>query len=103
MELWHRISVPSDRIALLFTDIVRGPVSQQDAVRALGREPMLVIPRDDAAASDAMNAGVPLNGKQSPLNVAMGELTNKLTGLGAAPKAKRGHLFQRMFAKEVPK
>src|SRR5579862_684986 len=103
MELWHRISVPSDRIALLFTEVVRGPVSQQDAVRALGRDPILVIPRDDAAASDAMNAGVPLNGKQSPLNVAMAELTNKLTGLGAAPKAKRGHLFQRMFAKEVTK
>ena len=64
---------------------------------------MLVIPRDDAAASNAMNAGVPLNGKQSPLNVAMAALTSKLTGLGPTPRAKRGHLFQRMFTKEATK
>jgi pilus assembly protein CpaE len=103
MELWGRMNVPFDRIALLFTGIVRGPVTHQDAVRALGKEPTLVIPRDESAASDAMNAGVPLNGKQSPLNVALGELVTKLTGVGAATKPKRGHLLQRMFTKEVRK
>jgi Flp pilus assembly CpaE family ATPase len=78
-------------------------VSEHDAIRALGKDPILTLPRDDAAANNAMNAGVPLNGKQSPLAAAVSELATKLTGMGSSAKAKRGHLFQRIFTKEVRK
>ena len=104
LELWSRMNIPFDRIGLLFSMITRGPVTHQDAVRALGKDPLLVIPHDPTAATTAMNAGVPLNGgKQSPLGLAIGELADKLSGIGGAAKAKRGHLLQRIFTREVRK
>ena len=104
LELWSRMNIPFERIALLFSMLTRGPVTHQDAVRALGKEPVLVVPHDPAAATSAMNAGVPLNGgKQSPLGLAIGELAAHLTGVGTTGKAKRGHLLQRIFTREVRK
>ena len=103
IELWGRMNIPFDRIGLVFSAVAKGPVSEHDAIRALGKDPILTLPRDDAAANNAMNAGVPLNGKQSPLAAAVSELATKLTGMGSSAKAKRGHLFQRIFTKEVRK
>ena len=102
MELWNRMKVPFERIGLLFSDIVPGPVSRDDAIRALGKPPIVIIPAD-ANAGKAMNAGVPLNGKQSPLGVAIGELAAKIANLEVEPKARRGHLLQRIFTKEARK
>src|SRR5206468_2243081 len=85
----------------VFSHVIPGPVSPQDAVRAIGKEPLLVIPRDDAAASGAMNDGTPLNGKQSALSFAIADLAAKLTGV--APPSKPKGLLQRVFRKGAGK
>src|SRR5207244_6132009 len=97
-ELLLGLNVPADRIRPVMSHVQPGPVTTQDAIRALGKEPFGVIPRDEATASAAINAGVPLNGKQSPLSTAIGEIAQKLTGL--RPPAKPKGLFQRVFSKE---
>jgi Flp pilus assembly CpaE family ATPase len=101
LELLLRLNIANERIRAVISDLMPGPVSMQDAARALGREPFGILPRDEAAATAATNAGVPLNGKQSPLSLAIGEIAQKLTGL--APPARPKGLFQRVFGKEVRK
>ena len=99
VEVLLRLNVPLARIQPIFSHVLTGPVSTQDAVRAIGKEPFGTIPRDDTAASAAMNAGVPLNGKQSPLSIAIAELARKLSGMAPPPKPKG--LLQRVFSKEA--
>ncbi len=100
-ELLLRLNVPVERLAPIFTHAVPGPVSPQDAARAVGKEPIITIPRDDAAAASAMNGGVPLNGKVSALSNALAELAAKLAG---TPPPSRGRgLLQRVFGKEARK
>jgi pilus assembly protein CpaE len=101
IEMLLRLNVSAQLIQPVFSHVIPGPVSPQDAVRAIGKEPLLVIPRDDAAASAAMNDGTPLNGKQSALSHAIAELGSKLTGLAPPPKPKG--LLQRVFSKEARK
>lgn len=103
VELFTRLGLPSRGVELLVTETVPGPVALKDAVRAIGKEPLLVIPRDESAARDAMNAGAPLNGaKPSALAASISELAGKLTGGEARPKSKRGTLLRRIFAREAP-
>ena len=101
IELLLRLNVSAQLIQPVFSHLIPGPVSPQDAVRAIGKEPFLVIPRDDAAASGAMNDGTPLNGKQSALSYAIAELAAKLAGVAPPPKPKG--LLQRVFSKEARK
>ena len=101
IELLLRLNVSAQLIQPVFSHVIPGPVSPQDAVRAIGKEPLLVIPRDDAAASGAMNDGTPLNGKQSALSFAIADLAAKLTGV--APPSKPKGLLQRVFSKEARK
>ena len=101
IELLLRLNVSAQLIQPVFSHVIPGPVSPQDAVRAIGKEPLLVIPRDDAAASGAMNDGTPLNGKQSALSFAIAELAAKLTGV--APPSRPKGLLQRVFSKEARK
>ena len=101
IELLLRGNVSAQLIEPVFSHVIPGPVSPQDAVRALGKEPLLVLPRDDAAACGAMNDGTPLNGKQSPLSFAIAELAAKLAGV-ALPLKPKG-LLQRVFSKEARK
>jgi pilus assembly protein CpaE len=101
VEVLLRLNIPADRIRPVLSQVVPGPVAMQDVVRALGKEPFATIPRDDAAASAAINAGVPLNGKQSPLSFAIAEIARKVTGL--APPARPKGIFQRVFSKEARK
>src|SRR2546430_3328892 len=101
IELLLRLNVSAQLIQPVFSHVIPGPVSPQDAVRAIGKEPLLVIPRDDAAASGAMNDGTPLNGKQSALSFAIAELAAKLTGVAPPPKPKG--ILQRVFSKEARK
>jgi pilus assembly protein CpaE len=101
IEMLLRLNVSAQLIQPVFSHVIPGPVSPQDAVRAIGKEPLLVIPRDDAAASAAMNDGTPLNGKQSALSHAIAELGSKLTGLAPPPRPKG--LLQRVFSKEARK
>jgi pilus assembly protein CpaE len=101
IELLLRLNVSAQLIQPVFSHVIPGPVSPQDAVRAIGKEPLLVIPRDDAAASGAMNDGTPLNGKQSALSFAIAELAAKLAGVAPPPRPKG--LLQRVFSKEARK
>jgi pilus assembly protein CpaE len=99
VELLGRLGVPLEHVELLVTEAVAGPVSLQDAARAIGKPPFFVIPRDEASAAEAMNHGAPLNGKPTKLALAMTELAAKLAGVSAAPKAKSGQLFRKLFAR----
>ena len=101
IELLLRGNVSAQLIEPVFSHVIPGPVSPQDAVRAIGKEPLLIIPRDDAAASGAMNDGTPLNGKQTALSFAIAELAAKLAGVAPPPKPKG--LLQRVFSKEARK
>ena len=84
------------------TQVVPGPVSLKDAIRAIGKEPLHVIPRDEIAAHDAMNEGMPLNGKPGGLPHSIRELASKVADVRDGNKPKRGPLWQRLFTKERP-
>ena len=100
LELLARVDIPPERIELLVTHAVPGPVKMEDAVRAIGRQPFFTIPRDEAATR-AMNAGAPLNGaRDAGLGTAISELAAKLTGVTAAAGNGGGHLLRRMFRLE---
>jgi pilus assembly protein CpaE len=96
-ELLGRLGIPTDRVQLVVTEALPGPVSVADAVRAIGKQPFFTIPRDESAASKAMNAGTPLNGAVSGLAESIDELAAKLSGLHETPKARP--LLQRIFSK----
>jgi pilus assembly protein CpaE len=98
VELLTRLGVLLERVDLLVTEAVAGPVSVQDAARAIGKQPFFVVPRDEASAGEAMNHGAPLNGKPSKLALAMTELAAKVAGVAAA-KPKTGHVLRRLFAR----
>lgn len=101
LELFIRLGIPSPRVDLLLAETVPGPVTLKDAVRAIGKDPLLTVPRDEAAARDAMNTGAPLNGaKPSGLAVSISELAGKLVGGATEPRARRGHLLRRIFTRE---
>jgi pilus assembly protein CpaE len=99
VELLTRLEVPLEHVELLVTEAVAGPVSVQDASRAIGKQPFFVIPRDEASAAEAMNHGAPLNGKPTKLALAMTELAAKVAGVDSATKPKSGKLFRRLFAR----
>ena len=102
VELLDRLSIPRERVDLIVTHAIPGPVSLADAARAIGKEVFHVLPRDEQGAGGAMNAGAPLAAsREAGLATAIGELADKLAGRGATTKAKRGHLLQRMFTRET--
>ena len=98
VELLGRLEVPMEQVELLVTEAVAGPVGLPEAVRAIGKQPLLVLPRDDATAAEAMNQGAPLNGKQTRLSLALTALATKVAGI-AADKPKSGQLFRRLLAR----
>jgi pilus assembly protein CpaE len=99
VELLGRLNVPTERVELLVAQSVRGPVLMADAIRAIGKEPLMTIARDQATASDLMNAGTPLNGvRQTALAGSIDELTAKLMGDRSAVEAEPG-LLQRFFGR----
>lgn len=101
IDLLGRLTTPAPRVDLLVSEIVPSPVGLSEAVRVIGKEPFMTIPRDEAAASRAVTAGVPLNGNRpAPLSMAIKELAAKLAGIEPDPKGKRP-LLQRLFSKGV--
>lgn len=101
VELLQRLEVPSERLALIVTRAVGGPVDLREAVRTIGKEPYAVLPADEDAAGKAMNSGVPLNGlRPAGLSLAIGEIAAKLAGISAPPKPQRVPLLRRFFSKE---
>ena len=101
LDLLERLNVGTDRVELLITEVVRGPVDLKDVTRSLGKEPLATLPRDESGASQAMNSGAPLNGgKPTGLAAAVQSVAMKLSGVNQAPAA-RGSFFRRMFTKEA--
>jgi pilus assembly protein CpaE len=101
IELLERLSIPRERVDLIVTQVIPGPVPLADAARAIGKEVYHVLPRDEQAAAAAMNAGTTITARESGLAVAIADLADKLVGKGGQAKAKRGHLLQRIFAREA--
>jgi pilus assembly protein CpaE len=100
VQLFGRLGLPPQTVALLLVE-TPGRVQVKDAVQAIGKEPLMIIPRDDAAAREAMNAGTPLNGaRPSRLTLSVAELARKLVGAGNAPTPKR-RLLHRLFTREA--
>jgi pilus assembly protein CpaE len=99
VELLSRLGVPSERVELLVTEAIPGPVSLKDAAQAIGKTPFFVIPRDEPSAAEAMNHGAPLNGKPSKLALAMTELAAKVAGIPDAGKPRSGQLLRRLFGR----
>jgi pilus assembly protein CpaE len=99
VDLFARLGIPAERVDLLVTEAVAGPVSLQDASRAIGKTPFFVIPRDETSAAEAMNHGAPLNGKPTKLALAMAELATKVAGVPTAGKPKSGQLLRKLFGR----
>jgi pilus assembly protein CpaE len=93
LDVLARLKTPVQQTDLLVTQMTPGAVGMSDAVRALGKEPLLTIPRDETTAVNAVNTGAPLNGSRpSALSAAIDELATKLTGVQPA-EPKRGRLL----------
>jgi pilus assembly protein CpaE len=95
--LTHLIT-PLQRVDLLVTESVRGPVSPKAASHAIGKPVLLLVPRDGAAAAAAMNAGVPLSGNGSALATALAELAAKVAGVERPTRTRAGRLLRQMFS-----
>jgi pilus assembly protein CpaE len=100
-ELLKRLGTTSERVELVVSEVMPGPIELKEATRTIGKQPLLVLPRDEDAASSAMNSGVPLNGtRQAGLSFALGELASKVAGVTPGAKPQRG-MFRRIFTRET--
>ena len=99
VELLSRLGVPGERVELIVTEAIPGPVSMKDGSQAIGKTPFFVIPRDEPSAAEAMNHGAPLNGKPSKLALAMAELAAKVAGVTVAGKPRGGQMLRRLFGR----
>jgi pilus assembly protein CpaE len=102
-ELLRQLGDSRDAAKLILTQTGAEAVPLKDVVRTIGREPFAVLPRDEAAATHAMNSGLPLNGgKPGSLTTAIADLAAKLSGVAARPKSRAGgQLLRRIFAREA--
>jgi pilus assembly protein CpaE len=101
IDLLGKLEIPLQTVQLVVTQATPGAIELNDAARTIGKEPYLVVPNDQAAATQAMNTGAPLNGKPTALSETIAELSGKLTGGEAAPAKRRGGLFRRIFTREA--
>ncbi len=99
-ELLARLDISFDRVELLVTQLIAGPVDVKKAVQVLGKEVFATIPRDDAAAT-AMNEGVPLNGRPTRLTLALDDIARRLAGLARPADRGRRNLLTRFLPKGV--
>ena len=99
VELLTHLGVPADHVELVVSEAIAGPVSLEDATRAIGKSVFFVIPRDQHSAVESMNQGVPLNGAPTKLALAMTELAAKVSGVTAPERPRPGQLFRRLFAR----
>lgn len=96
LDLLGRLQIDLDRVHVLLTELGKSGISVDDATSALGKRPMMMIPRDVAAACEAMNAGTPIGARDSALGAAIGDLVRKLTG--QAEQASGAPLLRRLFS-----
>ncbi len=95
LDLFQRLEIDLERVQVLTTEFFKSGISQDDAAAAIGKKPMLSLPRDLNAACEAMNAGTPLTARDGALSNAIGELAVKLTGQEA--KSSGAPLLKRLF------
>jgi pilus assembly protein CpaE len=101
LDLLGRLNVPNEQIGIVLTELVPAPVEVKDAVRSLGKLPIVTVPRDDAAASKAMNSGTPLNGgRPAGLALAVNQLATKLGNVEPSARG-RGGFLRRLLGKEA--
>lgn len=96
LDLLGRLQIDLDRVHVLLTELGKSGISVDDATSALGKRPMMMIPRDVAAACEAMNAGTPIGARDSALGAAIGDLVRKLTG--QEEQAAGAPLLRRLFS-----
>lgn len=99
VDLLGRLNIANDRFEVMVNTVVPGVVSPEDALRAIGKPPLLTIPNDPMLANRLMNAGTPLNGAtDAGLAACITALAAKIAGV--APEAP-GHrsLFQRLLSR----
>jgi pilus assembly protein CpaE len=99
LDLFARLNLPLERGEVLITRAVPGPVSLEDAARALGRKPAMILPRDESAASTAMNAGTPLNGRPGALGEAIGGLVSLVAGTDQISPTGARRIFHRILSR----
>lgn len=95
LDLFHRLEIDIDRVQVLTTEMFKSGISADDAAAAIGKKPMMALPRDLNTACEAMNAGTPLTARDGALGAAIGELAVKLTG--QASKGSGKPLLKRLF------
>jgi len=100
IDLFGRLNIATEHVDVLITNAAQGPVALADAVRTIGKKPLLTIASDAALANQLMNAGTPLNGAgHSPLAATVDALIDKLVGGEAAGKGARRGLFSGIFTR----
>lgn len=96
IDLLDRVNVSAPRIELVVTESRPGGVSLDAVSHALGKQPIAMLPRDEAAATTAMNEGTLLTDRPNPLATAIGILAAKLAGIEVQQK-RRSALFQKLI------
>jgi pilus assembly protein CpaE len=98
VELVNRLNVQPERVQVVVTEIVKGPIDLKEAVRTLGNDPVAILPRDEAAGK-AMNSGVLLNGNRpTGLTTVLTQLAAKIAGTRAPARTQRTALLRRFFS-----
>lgn len=96
VDLLTRLDINPEKVQVILTELTRSEIKVDEAAKAIGRVPILTLPRDVVAATEAMNAGTPLDlNRDTPLSHAINELVTKVTGTG--PKTEASPLLRRLF------
>lgn len=95
MGLFQKLGIEPERVVVLLTEFAKSGISLDEATSAIGKAPLLTLPRDLQAACTAMNNGTPLNGRDGGLSNAIASLAEELTG--SKGKAASKPLLRRLF------
>ena len=97
LDLLARLNTAPASVELVVTEARPGPVTLQDAAGALGKQPFLLVPRDEATADAGHERRGADRERQSPLRAALTELRGRLAGIrvDARPRAR---LFRRLLS-----
>lgn len=96
VDLLTRLDVNPEKIQLILTELCKSEIKQDEATKAIGRSALFTLPRDVQVATEAMNAGTPIDmSRDSPLAKAINDLVSKITG--AKPRAAASPLLKRLF------
>lgn len=95
LTLFDKLGIESERIHVLLTEPAKSGIPLDEATAAIGKAPLMSLPRDLQTATNAMNNGTPLNGRDGGLSGAIASLAEQLTGSKAKPAGKP--LLKRLF------